>query len=391
MNELAGNLSEIITKQLNTHHFELLDIVPLPTHSDKLTRLRTLEEALDDLLDSSNEDGTFEFLIQVKRCKRPKQTDTTSSEDSTAKKALETIYLPNGKLNVPYLIKNGDLLFEEGDYGLAKNIFKAILSSGDYSGTALLRLGKCLEAENKLDEAKTSYESSITFHPTFEAYKRLASILSRQNQDHHAADTLERALNLKDLTHDTRFEILKACGNSWTRAKRFEDAERCFKKALEIKPSADDVRSNLGALYLQSTKISEAKRNFIDAIASNPRNHHALSGLGSCYMAEGDKKSAHDYFCQALAIDLNNPSAIFYLVKCAYEIRSYAPAAKILQEYIQSAPTNPDLLYSLGGLQYHLGRMADSKESVLKALELQPQHEGAKELLGMIERYSEGP
>jgi tetratricopeptide (TPR) repeat protein len=91
---------------------------------------------------------------------------------------------------------------------------------------------------------------------------------------------------------------------------------------------------------------------------------------------------------QSLELELNNPTAIFYLVKCAYEIKSYATASQMLLNYIQIAPVNTNLLYSLAGLQFHLGRISEAKETTLKILELQSQHAGAKELLNMIERYA---
>src|SRR5262249_55745133 len=154
-------------------------------------------------------------------------------------------------------------------------------------------------------------------------------------------------------------------------------------KALELDPSADDVRANLGALHLSMGKPQEARRHFNDALASNPRNDKALAGLGSCHLAAGsdaDKHAAYDCFARALEIELNNPDAVFYLVKLGYELKSHATATRILEEYIQIAPVNTNLLYSLAGLQYHLGRMDSARGTVERILTLQPEHAGAKEL-----------
>jgi tetratricopeptide (TPR) repeat protein len=391
MNDLTYNLHEVIRNQLHQTNFDVIGLIPVPSHSDRMVRLRTLQEILEDLQDSSTGNETLEYLLQI-RPKHPQQPQPQKTENnaSSNKPSPESIYLPNGKLNIPYLIRNADLLFDAGDYALARNIYKTVLTSGEYTSAALYRLGRCFEAEGKIEESRANYEDSIAYLPTLEAYQRLSALLIRQGKDQQAAEVMERALNLKEIPHSTRYELYKACGNCWTRAQKSEDAERNFKKALEVNPAADEVRANLGVLYLQGHKISEAKRHFRDATASNPNNPQALSGLGSCCLAEGDKKSAHDYFAQSLQIELNNPTAIFYLVKCAYEIKSYAIATKILQEYIQIAPVNTNLLYSLAGLQFHLGRIAEAKATTSQILELQAQHGGAKELLNMIERYA-GP
>jgi tetratricopeptide (TPR) repeat protein len=389
MNDVTLNLHEVIKKQLDQESFDVVNVIPIPHHSDRMVRLRTLQEVLEDLHDSTDHRGTLEFIVQVKP-KNEQSNSPAKVEPASQKQIPESIYLPDGKLNTPYLIRNADLLFDSGDFSLARNIYKTILATGEQTSSVLYRLGRCFEAESKLEEAKTHYEDSVAYHPTLEAYQRLAALLIRQSKDLQAAEVMERALNMKEVPRTIRFEIHKACGNCWTRAQKVEEAERNFKKALEINPSADSVRANLGALYLQGNKFSEAKRHFRDAMASNPKNHQALSGLGSCCLAEGDKKSAHDYFSQSLEIELNNPTAVFYLVKCAYEIKSYAVAARLLQEYIQIAPVNTNLLYSLAGLQFHLGRIADAKATTLRILELQSQHSGAKELLNRIEKYS-GP
>ncbi|HUP55984.1 MAG TPA: tetratricopeptide repeat protein, partial [Bdellovibrionota bacterium] len=164
--------------------------------------------------------------------------------------------------------------------------------------------------------------------------------------------------------------------------------ERLYHRALEIDPSADDIRANLGALYLGAGKTAEARRHFQDSLASNPRNARALAGMGSCELAERNKKGAHDYFAKSLEIDLNNPTAIFHLVKTAYELKSYAVAARLLGEYVQIAPVNTNLMYSLAGLQFHLGRLAEADTTVSRILEMAPTHAGAQELRGLIARYS---
>lgn len=384
--DVTTHLHEAIKKQLHQTDYDVVGIVPIPAHSDKAVRMRTLQEMIDDFEEFRGTD-TIHYLLQIRPRKQSLET-STKSELNQAKLTHENIYLPNGKLNITYLLRNAEMLYDVRDYSLAKNIYKTILKSGENSSIAFFGLGKCLEAEGKLDEAHSHYEESIAFQPSIEAYQKLASIYLRQNKDQDAAEILERAVHMKEVNASVRFELYKAIGNCWTRAKKSESAEKYFKKALEINPTADEIRANLGALYLQNNRIMEAKRHFRDAIASNPRNHQAIAGLGSCSLAEDDKKSAHDLFAQALEIEINNPTAIFYLVKCAYDLKIYSVAVRLLEEYIEIAPINPNLLYSLAGLQFHLGRIEDARTVTQKILEIQPQHAGAKDLSKLIDKYT---
>lgn len=336
----------------------------------------------------AREGSTLEYLIQIKQKIPKRKKNEPTSDENQLNRLGESIYLPNGKLNTSSLQRYAELLYSANEFQLARNIYSAILKSGEQVSPSFFRLAECFEAEGKLDDAIAHYEESIAHDPSLDSYQRLAALYLRLNKEIQAAETLERAQNLKTLKSETRFELAKAIGNSWSRAKRHDLAEKYYLSALQAQPSADDVRSNLGVLYLQQGKITESTRNFQDALASNPNNPQALAGLASCYLASGNKKEAHDKFAKSLELDINNPTALYYLVKCAYDLKIYSIAAKYLDQYIKVSPENPNLLYSLAGLQYHLGRIEAAKLAAERVLSIQEEHSGAKELLKMIQRYS---
>jgi tetratricopeptide (TPR) repeat protein len=399
------------TDMNSSEDFDIIDVVPIPMHGDRMVRLRTLEEALNDFDQSgdSAELPTMGYFVQVKPRTAPKTSKArtpvsasyglTPSNEEFAPQAspshvsrekpqptvADGIYLPDGKLNVPFLLQSADVLFDSGEYGLARNIYKAIGSSGDKTSVALMGLARCYEAEGKLEEARINFEESIAYHPTAEAYKALTSLLIRQKKDQQAAEVIERALHHRQMDPTVRYELQKTAGNCWSRVGNLKEAERHYRKALETQPDADEIRTNLGALYLQNNRVQEAERHFNDALASNPKSHQALCGLGSCALAEGNKLAAHAWFARALQIEIKNPTAIFHLVKCAYEIKNYGVAAKILEDYIQVAPINIHLLYSLAGLQFHLGRASDARQTCIRIQQLDPAHNGARELLRRLE------
>jgi tetratricopeptide (TPR) repeat protein len=440
-----NDFRHLLSEKLQGSEVDLLEIVSVPTHGDKMVRLRTLEEALEDF-DATHErdnDGgaeTVSYLIQVKKSSKAKKKKASSmvAAPSSAVSAQElqgaaavaaavqssgiarvaqpwvetslppqpakpsaataspltgeNIYQQDGKLNVNYLARNADTLLSAGDFSLARNIYKAIAASGSRTALAQFGMGRCEEAEGRLEEARAHYEEAIAYHPTLEGYQRLSGVLMSQKKEKLAAETLECALNLREIDEPTRYELHKAAGNCWTRARAAESAEaaeRHFRNALEIDPSADEICGNLGALYLSSHRLDDARRSFNDALVVNPDNARAVAGLASCDLAAGDKRAAHDGFARALDLDINNPAAIYHLVKCAYDIRSYAAAARLVEEYIQVAPVNTSLLFSLAGLQFHLGRPDDARSTSLRILELNAEHPGAKELIRLLDRSSQ--
>ncbi len=388
MNEMTHLIREILSRQLDHNHIESIDITPIPSASDRVSKLRNLEEILSDFENNSNQ-NMMGYFLKVKPKSKTQHTTSVTTEptQSEHKYISDGVYLSSGKLNVPYLLKNADLLVKAKDYALARNIYKTVSKTGEQTAHALFGLGMCFEAEGKLEEAKSQYEESIAYQPSISTYQKLIQILVKQTKFQQAAETVERAIHIHSLEKNIRFELHKTAGNCWNRAGVTHKAEKHYLRASDLIPESEDIQICLGTLYLQSGRIAEAKRRFSDAMITNAKNATAILGLAGCASSEGDIRSAHDYYAQALEIELNNSTAIFYLVKYAYELKSYATAARIVEEYIQVAPVSISLLYSLAGLQFHLGRVSDSKQTVMKILSLQPEHQASKELLKVIEKY----
>ena len=389
MKHYPDSIQHILRKQFEADGYDLVELIQIPKNGDRMLRIQTLEEALQefDHEDSNDNQSMTGFIIQVRPKAKVGHLESPGLPSPPPLRAqIDGVYLQDGKLNIPYLSKNGELLYRSGEFTLAKNIFKTILQpGGDRTSYALHWLGKCAESEGKLDYAQKFYEESLVYQPNLEVYQQLASLLIRLHKDQPAAEILERALNLKSVSTDTLFDLHKTAGNCWTRCDQTQKAEAHYRKALEIDPSDDELYSNLGAIYLHLSRTADSRRYFDKAISLNPSNAAAWTGLGTCYFVEGNKQAAHDSFAKALDIQIKNPTAIFYLVKLSYELKSYSTAARILENYIDIAPVNAHLLYSLAGLQYHLGKIEDSKKVTQKILDLQPQHTGAQDLLKLIE------
>lgn len=401
-------MNNINRPELQSQDYDILDVIPIPMHGDRMIRLRTLEEVFADFdrNDSENGEQIMGYFVQVKpKHARQAQTLDASSESHTPQAVSATassmavtnagaasnaispdgIYLPDGKLNTAYLLSTAETLYESRDYSLARNIYKALLQSGEKNSVAHLGLARCFEAEGKLEEAKINYEESIAYHPHAEAYRNLTALLIRQGKDQEAAETIERVLHHRQLDEVLRYELHKTAGNCWSRLGNARESDRHYKKALEIRPQADDIQSNLGALYFNHGRVADAERYFQEALNVNPRNHQALTGLGCCATSQGRNDLALNWFACSLQIELKNPAALFHLIKCAYSTKNYAAAVQITENNAQVAPVNVHLLYSLAGLQYHVGKLSSAKSTCLKIQQIEPDHAGAKELIQKIE------
>ena len=289
------------------------------------------------------------------------------------------------KYDIPYLQENADLLLEAGEIHLARNVYRAILRSGEASDIAYAGLAACSDREGLIDQAIQFAWDSVAFAPNKKGYQILSQLLVQQGRDQEAAQALTRALKSLDLSTLEKSEYYKTMGNCHARLGQNGEAERAYKKALDLSPASDEVQSNLGSLYLEQGQVPDAKRCYQDAIASNPANDKAWVGLGLCHVSEGDKESAHEAFARSLERNLRNSTAIFHLVKCAYEIKKYSTAERMLSHYVEVAPVSPSLLYSLAGLQFHVGKKKEASITAKRILQIKGDHQGARDLMKRIE------
>ncbi len=393
--------------------FEVIDSIPIPSKGDRMARTQVIEEALADF-DRFENDQTRTYLVQLRpRSAMSDQVGTptfaqtehglidkmmreTFPQDAveplharnTRMVASEPLYQPDGKLNSDYLFKNAEILFDAKEYQLSRKILTTILKAHERPAYSLFLIAKTYEAEGKLDEALKIYEQSLTFQPTIEAYQKTAALQMRAQKDQNAAETLERALLLKDLSVSVRCEVLKAIANSWFRAERPEKSVDFYRQALQLDPNSAWILCRLGLALHQLKQPGEAVQALNSALTLNPKNPQALNGIGLCLLDLGDKRAAHDAFARSLDIEIHNAAALYQLIKCAYELKSYATAARIVERYADVAPINAHLLYSLAGLQFHLGRMEDASRTIRKLHEIQPDHRGAADLHELIGKYA---
>ncbi len=380
MTDLDQSLRENLKTNLDEKGYALVDLITLPPRENRMLIIRTLQDALDRF-DSPDVEPTHCYLVQVK----PKtQASATASEDGTEVDVAGAVYHDDGKLNIDYLFRNAEILLNSNEPTLARNIFRTIFLSGDQCARALFGIGRCYEVESKLKEAEQAFEESIAFVPALPAFEGLIRVLLAASRDEYAAEIAERALRSAAMDGTAKFELHKTAGNCWTRAKRIDRAVPHFRKALFLKPAADEVQSNLGSAFLQDGKTEEARLSFQDALASNPSNAKASFGLGTVYLLQKNKEAAYKAFHASLVHELLNPMALFYLVKLAYELKEFGPAEQIVSAYIERAPVNANLLYSLAGLQYHLGQLHRARQTAQRVLQMDACHEGARELLTLL-------
>lgn len=305
--------------------------------------------------------------------------------DSADASGAEQVFETNGRLNTSVLVRNAKILLAAGDVALAKNIFRALVESGESLGVAYSGLGSCYELENKADLAIKAYREAIIFEPSYGCLFALAELYIKKEEYQNAVGTLLRAQNLNRLSTSHLFDIHKSLGSCYMQLGQLNNAEAHYRKAYEIDPASDSLHVNIGSLAMKKGDLSTALLHFKEATRLHPTNSGAHTGLGLAYTGMGNKEAAHEAFANALRLDIHDVTALYHLVKIAYELKRFETVSELLNKYIQHNAVNSNILYSYAGILFHRAMYHEALEECEKLLALKPDHEGVKKLKELIQ------
>ena len=124
-------------------------------------------------------------------------------------------------------------------------------------------------------------------------------------------------------------------------AKQFEEAERCYEKAIQLNVLDYTARFNLGIVLENLGEVSEAKKAYVRSIEIYPDYLPALLNLGLLKRAEGHSEEARDLFRVGSERDVR-----MLWLTCESEFRlGNNKEANVLLERLEAQPIrNPSVL-----------------------------------------------
>ncbi len=166
------------------------------------------------------------------------------------------------------LISLGNSYIKMEKYSKAEFSFKRILDLEINNIEGWNGLGNVYLKQNSFENAKDCYQKSIEIDPDYEiGWRHLAevSILSENFEEAElycikAEDVARNKLSFIDL------------GEKYFRIKKFEDAEHCFKVAIELDRDFPDSWNGLGVIYNTLNEYKRAILCFKKAIRLDPKN-----------------------------------------------------------------------------------------------------------------------
>jgi Tfp pilus assembly protein PilF len=164
-------------------------------------------------------------------------------------------------------------------------------------------------------------------------------------------------------------------GAAYLASGRPVEAQKAFEKATAIDPSLVEVVTALANIHIDHTnEWSEAQRLLDEVVQRAPDYAPAYVSLGVMSLRSGDLSKAAQLLEKALDLDQRNQEALYNLGAVHFNRKDYPAAVAVLEEGVSYWPANAGMHALLGAAFVEMGANGKARESLHRALALDPQN-----------------
>ena len=195
------------------------------------------------------------------------------------------------------------------------------------------------------------------------------------------------------MSNADKVERLRAKAAELHAAGQLAEAEKVYRRILEMHRSDRAARYAVGVLCLQQDRAAEALR-ILEALADEtPQDGDLLSQCGRARQALGRPKEALRDYDRVLQFNPNAALALFYRSEVLTDMGLLPQALESCERLLQVAPGYGEAWFRRGNLLWQMDRLDDALASFRQALACQPgrvaAHFNSGTVLLKLERYDE--
>jgi tetratricopeptide (TPR) repeat protein len=245
--------------------------------------------------------------------------------------------------------------------------YRDALALDDEHQNALFSLAIAYKDEGRFDEARIGFERARELDPrNGKVLWQLADIWMRQGDTARAEAVVDDALARQ--VDEPRF-LLKQ-GEICIEAKRYDEAERALRRALEKKPGMALAHFDLGLVHEGRGQLDQAIDEYKTELSSHPTAFRAAFNAAKLLQRAGQMNDAIVYFRKVVEIEPAFGTGHLYLAQALFEVGDLAGAEQWARSGLQNHP-EPRLMplghYVLADVYEQRGRMTDAKREVAAA------------------------
>jgi type IV pilus assembly protein PilF len=204
---------------------------------------------------------------------------------------------------------------------------------------------------------RTSASQSAPTKPTKARAVEVQIEMGRQYMDRGqyetAHDALEKALSMDPSSVDgnTLMAVL------YERINRAQNAEKYYKKAVELDADDGATNNNYGAYLCRFKRYDEADGYFLraldDPFYKTPQS--ALANAGTCARMAGNTAKSETYFRKALELDPKSAAALYELALISFQKKDFLRARAFIQRFESVNPPDASALDLAARIEDQLG------------------------------------
>ena len=134
----------------------------------------------------------------------------------------------------------------------------------------------------------------------------------------------------------------------------FAGAVAGYQAVLKLIPDSPEVYSNMGIAYYYQKDYEKAIEAFQHALKRKPDLLGPNLFLGMAYVRTNQSEKSIQPLIKAISLDPKVREAYINLSGSFQELGKDAEAVEVLQQAVKLFPEDPEVLYCLGSLHYHL-------------------------------------
>ncbi|PPD02660.1 MAG: hypothetical protein CTY29_12285 [Methylobacter sp.] len=234
-------------------------------------------------------------------------------------------------------------------------------------------LGYIADKLDHVDESVKAYQVSLRLNPMDDTLKQaLANVQARNGKTDAARLTLGNENDNNSFTTETWILL----GNTEWGRKRYGEAEKAFRKALESSTVSYTAWIGLGVVLAETNRLKEAEQAYDKAYALKPDNSkiaaEILTNRSNVKSKQGDKQGALLDIQAAIQIDPNSALIWRSFGRLKQESRDYKSVAEAFAKVVNSEIAKGEDWAFFGEALEVLGEKTKAREALEKAEKLDP-------------------
>jgi len=178
--------------------------------------------------------------------------------------------------------------------------------------------------------------------------------------------------------------VLVARGQRAHQAGQTNDAEKLYRRALELQPYQAEAHQHLGLLLLAGPQKEDGVRHVATALALRPKSTEVRVAIAESLCNLGYLQDAEVLLREALRLDANNVPTLRQLARVEFALGRKEDALRTYQTWVRADSHNPELRYDYAQLLLQLNHTAKAEAELREALRLKRRYPAAYYALGLL-------